>query len=333
MLTPDQGANMRRREFIGLAAGAAAWPWAARAQQAAMPVISLFNSGNQAANAKNLTTFRQGLKEAGFVEGQNVAIEFRWAENQFDRLADLATEVIARRPAVIVSNTLAALRLKAVTATIPIVFTTGSDPVRDGLVTSMRRPGGNMTGVVFIAGTLGAKRLELLRQFVPKATKIAMLVHPDTPETEAERKDVQAAAQAIGRQLDVLEVRSAGEVETAFAMLVSRQADALLIGSGTFMANHRGLLVALAARRAIPAMYATPEYVEDGGLMGYGANMPDAYHQAGFYTGRILKGEKPGDLPVVQSTKFRFVINLNAAKALGLEFHPQLLATADDVIE
>ena len=325
---------MKRRDFITLLGGAAAtWPVVARGQQASMPVISLFNSGNQATNAKNLTTFRQGLKETGFVEGQNVAIEFRWADNQFDRLADLATDVIARRPAVIVSNTLAALRLKAATTTIPIVFTTGSDPVRDGLVISMSRPGGNITGVVFITGTLGAKRLELLRQFVPKATKIAMLVYPGTPETEAERKDVQAAAQVMGRQVDFLEVRTTGDVETAFEMLTSRQANALLIGTGPFTTNYRGLLVALAARHAIPTMYSNREFVEVGGLMGYGASLPDAYHQAGLYTGRILKGEKPGDLPVVQSSKFEFVINLNAAKALGLEFHPQLLATADEVIE
>jgi putative ABC transport system substrate-binding protein len=298
-----------------------------------MPVISLLNSSIQAAQAKNLIAFRQGLKETGFVEGQNVAIEFRWGENQFDRLADLVTDAIARRPAVIVANTLAALRIKAATATIPIVFTTGSDPVRDGLVTSMSRPGSNITGVVFITGTLGAKRLELLHQLVPKATKIAMLVYPGTPETEAERKDVQAAAQKIGRQVDFLEVRTTGDVETAFATLASRQADALLIGTGPFTNNNRGLLVALAARHAMPAMYANRESVEVGGLMGYGASQQDAYRQAGLYTGRILKGEKPGDLPVVQSSKFEFVINLNVAKALGLEFHPQLLATADEVIE
>jgi putative ABC transport system substrate-binding protein len=324
---------MRRRQFIGLIGGAAMWPLAASAQQAAMPVIFVFNSGNQTTNAKNLTAFHQGLKEAGFVEGQNVTIEFRWGENQFDRLAELATEVVARRPAVIVSNTLTALRVKAVTATIPIVFTTGSDPVRDGLVTSMSRPGGNITGVVFITGTLGAKRLELLRQFVPKATKIAMLMYPGTPETEAERKDVQIAAQAIGRQVEVFEVRTPDDVEKTFARLAARQVDALLIGTGPWLTNNRGLIVALAARHALPAMYANRESVEIGGLMGYGASLQDAYHQAGLYTGRILKGEKPGDLPVVQSSKFQFVINLSASKALGLEFHPQLLATADEVIE
>jgi putative tryptophan/tyrosine transport system substrate-binding protein len=324
---------VRRREFIATLGGAATWPLAARAQQPAVPVISVFNSGIQAAQTKNLAALRQGLKEAGFVEGQNVAMEFRWGENRIGRLAELAAEVIARKPAVIVSNTLATLQLKAVTATVPIVFTTGSDPVRDGLVTSMSRPAGNITGVVFISATVGAKRLELLRQFVPKAARIAMLAYPGTTETDAERSEVQAAAQTIGRQVDVLEVRTIGDVEAAFATLASRRADALLVGAGAFTNNNRGLIVALAARHALPAMYTNREYVEAGGLMGYGASLSDAYHQAGLYTGRILKGEKPGDLPVVQSSKFQFVINLNAAKALGLEFHPQLLATADEVIE
>jgi putative ABC transport system substrate-binding protein len=298
-----------------------------------MPVIGLFNSGRPSAQVKNLAAFRQGLREGGFVEGQNVAIEFRWGENQFDRLAVLAAEVVARRPAVIVSNTLAALQAKAATATIPIVFTTGSDPVRDGLVTSLSRPGGNVTGVVFIAGTVGAKRLGLLRQLVPNATTIAMLVYPNTTETESERNDVQAAARAMGRQIDFLDVRSTGDIEAVFATLASRGTGALLVGTGPFLFNNRGLLVALAGRHAIPAMHSQREVVEAGGLMSYGASLPDAFHQAGLYAGRVLKGEKPGDLPVVQSSKFEFVINLNTAKALGLEFHPQLLATADEVIE
>jgi putative ABC transport system substrate-binding protein len=324
---------MRRREFIGLVGAAATWPLAARAQPQAMPVISLVNSGIEATQTKNVTAFRQGLKEAGFIEGQNVSIEFRWGENQFDRLPTLATDVISRQPAVIVANTLAALRLKAATATVPIVFTTGSDPVRDGLVASMSRPGGNVTGVVFITGSLGPKRLELLRQLVPKATKIAMLLYPGTPETEAERKDVQAAAQVIAQPIDFFETRTIGDIDTAFATLASRKSDALLIGSGPFLNNNRDRIVVLAARHALPAMYATHEPVEAGGLMSYGATLPDAYHQAGLYTGRILKGEKPGDLPVVQSSKLRFAINLRTAKALGLEFHPQLLALADEVIE
>ena len=328
---------MTRREFIAALAGGAAasafWPLAARAQQSAMPLISLFNSGIAATQTKNVTAFRQGLKEAGFVEGQNVAAEFHWGENQFDRLPALAAEVLARKPAVVVANILAALPMKAATATIPIVFTTGSDPVRDGLVNSLSRPGGNITGVVFITGALGTKRLELLRRFVPKATKIAMLLHPGTAETEAERTDVRAAAQVLGQPIDFLEVRTTGDIETAFTSLASRQVDGLLIGSGTFIANNRSLIVPLAARHKLPAMYATHEPVEIGGLMGYGASLPDAYHQAGRYTGRILKGENPGDLPVIQSSKFQFSINLRTAKALGLEFHPQLLATVDEVIE
>jgi putative ABC transport system substrate-binding protein len=324
---------VRRREFLGgLWGGAVILPLSVRAQQS-LPAVGFFNSGRAASQVKNLAAFRQGLKEASFVEGQNVAIEFRWGDNQFDRLAALAADVIARRPAVVVSNTLAALAAKAATTTIPIVFTTGSDPVRDGLVGSLSRPGGNVTGVVFIAGDLGAKRLEMLRQFVPKATKIAMLVYPGTPETEAERKDVQAAARTIRQPLNILDVRSPSEVEDAFKMLASRGTDALLVGTGPFTFNNRGLFVALASRHAIPTMYANRDAVEVGGLMGYGASLPVAFHQAGLYAGRILKSERPGDLPVIQSTKFEFVINLNTAKALGLEFHPQLLATADEVIE
>jgi putative ABC transport system substrate-binding protein len=325
---------MRRREFLGVLSGAAAaaGPFAARAQQS-MPVISFFNSGRPGAQVKNLAEFRQGLKETGFAEGQNVTIEFRWAENQFDRLPGLAAEAIARTPTVIVSNTLAALHAKALTTTVPIVFTTGSDPIRDGLVGSLSRPGGNVTGVIFISGTVGAKRLELLRQLVAKATTIAMLVYPNTSETESERKDIQAAAQALGRQVDFFDVSSNGDVEAAFVTLASRGTGALLIGAGPFAFNNRGLVVALAARHSIPTMYANRESVEVGGLMSYGASLPDAFHQAGIYAGRILKGEKPGDLPVIQSSKFELVINLNTAKVLGLEFHPQLLATADEVIE
>jgi putative tryptophan/tyrosine transport system substrate-binding protein len=225
---------MRRREFLGALGGAAAWPVVVRAQQPAMPVISYFNSGLPAAQVDNLSAFRQGLKDVGFVEGQSVSIEFRWAENQFDRLPALAADVVQRRPAVIVANTLSALRAKAATTAIPIVFTTGSDPVRDGLVTSLGRPGGNVTGVVFITGVLGGKRLELLRQFVPKATTIGMIVFPNTSETEAERTDLQAAAAAIGRQLIVLDIKSDGNIEAAFASLVARGVGALYVGTGPF---------------------------------------------------------------------------------------------------
>jgi putative tryptophan/tyrosine transport system substrate-binding protein len=326
--------DMRRREFIALLGGAAvAWPLAARAQQAAMPVIGVINSGTSAANAKNVTALRQALKEAGFVDRESVVIEFRWAENQFDRLPGLVSDLIGLPVAVIVGNTLSALRAKAATTRIPIVFTTGSDPVRDGLVTSLSRPGGNVTGVVFITGALGSKRLDLLRQFVPKAATIGAFVNPNIPETEAERRDVIAAAEAIGQQLVVLDVSSDGEFETAFATLVGRGVGALYVGTGTFFFNSRDRIVALAARHAIPAIYAQREAVVAGGLMSYGSSIADAYRQAGVYVGQILKGAKPADLPVVQNSKFEFVINLKTAKRLGLEFHPQLLATADEVIE
>ena len=332
-LSLASGAAMRRREFIALVGGAAvALPRVVRAQQP-IPVIVFFNSGTPSAQVKNLAAFRNGLKGAGLVEGQNVAIEFVWAENRFDGLETLAAEVIARRPSVIVSNTLAAIRAKSSTTTIPIVFTTGSDPVRDGLVTSLNRPGGNVTGVVFISGTVGSKRLELLRQLVPKAGTIAMLVNPGTSETDAERADVQAAAQAVGQQIRIVEIRNTAEIETAVAAAVAAGAGALLIGTGTFWFNNRVPIIELAARHAVPAMYSTREPVEAGGLMSYGASISDAFHQAGLYTGRILKGEKPGDLPVIQSVKFDFIINLKTAKTLGLQFHPQLLATADEVIE
>jgi ABC-type uncharacterized transport system substrate-binding protein len=324
--------TMRRRDFIAAFGGAAALPFTAHAQQS-MPVIGYFNSGLPAAQVDNVAAFRKGLKDAGFVEGQNVAIEFRWGENQFDRLPAMAAEVVARQPAVIVSNTLAALRAKAATTTIPIVFTTGSDPVRDGLVTTLSRPGGNVTGVVFITGTLGGKRLELLRQLVPKATTIAMLVYPSTDETEAERRDVLAAARAIGQRLIIVEVNSNRDIETAIAAFVQRGADALYIGTGPFTFNNREHIVALAARHAIPTMYSTRDYATAGGLMSYGASITDAFRQAGLYAGRVLKGEKPADLPVMQSSKFELVINLKTAKTLCLEFHPQLLATADEVIE
>jgi ABC-type uncharacterized transport system substrate-binding protein len=323
---------VRRREVITLLGGAAAWPVAARAQQA-LPVIGVINSGTSAANAKNVAALRQALKEAGLVDRENVVIEFRWAENQFDRLPGLVSDLIGLPVAVIVGNTLSALRAKAATTRIPIVFTTGSDPVRDGLVTSLSRPGGNVTGVVFISGVLGSKRLDLLRQFVPKAATIGVFVHPNTPETEAERRDVIAAAEAIGQQLVVLDVSSDNELETAFTVLVARGVGALYVGTGTFLFNILDRIVALAARHAIPAIYAQREAVVAGGLMSYGSSIADAYRQAGVYVGHILKGAKAADLPVVQNSKFEFVINLQTAKSLGLEFHPQLFATADEVIE
>ena len=322
---------MRRREFIALVGGAAvALPLVVRAQQQ-IPLLVFFNSGTPSSYVKNLAAFRNGLRDAGLVEGQNVTIEFVWAENRFDGLEALAAEVVARRPSVIVGNTLAAIRARSATTTIPIVFTTGSDPVRDGLVTSLNRPGGNVTGVVFISGTVGGKRLELLRQFVPKAGTIVMLVNPGTSETDAERAEVQAAAQATGQQIRIVEIRNTAEIEKAVAAAAG--AGALLIGTGSFLFNNRMPIIESAARHAIPAMYSSRENVEAGGLMSYGASISDALQQAGRYAGRIIKGEKPGDLPVVQSVKFDFMINLKTAKTLGLQFHPQLLATADEVIE
>jgi putative ABC transport system substrate-binding protein len=273
------------------------------------------------------------LKDAGFVEGQNVAVEYRSGENDRDRLSALVNDFIRRPVAVIVGNSIAALAAKAATATVPIVFAFGGDPVRDGLVASLNRPGSNVTGVVFISGVLGAKRLELLHQLVPKATIIGMLVNPNTAETEAERSDVQAAAQALGLQLIILDVSSDRDIETALAMFVQRGVGALLAGTGAFMYSNRERLVALAARHALPTGYSQRESVTAGGLMSYSASISEAYRQVGIYTGRILKGEKAADLPVIRSTKFEFVLNLKTAKTLGLDITPALLALADEVIE
>jgi putative ABC transport system substrate-binding protein len=324
-----------RRQFITLVGGAAAaWPLVARAQQRAMPVIGFLHSTLTRPNAAHrLAAFGQGLKEAGFIEGQNVVIEYRSAEDQFDRLPLLVADLLRRQVALIVGNTPSALAAKAATTTVPIVFATGGDPVRDGLVASLNRPGGNITGISFISVELGAKQLGLLRELRPGAARIAVLVDPKWPLTERLVSELRAAALAIGQQLIVLHVSSDREIETAFTTLVQRGADALHSGIGAFMESQRERIVALAARHGIPAIYSWREAVAAGGLMSYAPSILDAYRQAGIYAGRILKGEKPGDLPVMLPTKFEFVINLKTAKALGFEVPDRLLIAADEVIE
>jgi putative ABC transport system substrate-binding protein len=322
---------MRRREFMTLLTGAAAWPLAARAQQPAMPVVGFLRSGTLDVPDR-VTAFRQGLKEAGFVEGQNVAIEYCADEGQPDRLPLLVADLLRRPVALIVGNTPAALAAKAATTTVPIVFAIGSDPVRVGLVASLNRPGGNLTGVSWFSQEVAAKQLGLLRQLRPGAARIAMLADPKFPTIERVVSEVRAAASAHGQRIDVLYAGSDREIETAFTTLVQHGADALLAGFGVLLPQ-RERIVALAARHRIPAMYISRDYVVAGGLMSYAGSSADAYRQVGIYAGRILKGEKPGDLPVLLPTKFELVINVKTAKALGLEIPDKLLALADEVIE
>jgi putative tryptophan/tyrosine transport system substrate-binding protein len=326
--------DLRRRQFITLLGGAAAaWPLAARAQQSAVPVVGFLRSGTLTDVLYRVTAFRQGLKEAGFVEGQNVTIESRSDEGQTDRLPLLGADLLRRQVALIVGNTPAALAAKAATTTVPIVFVTGLDPVRVGLVASLNRPGGNVTGVSFFSAELGAKQLGLLRELRPGAARIAVLADPKFPGTERIVSEVRAAASAMGQQIEILHVSTDREIETAFTTLVQRGAGALLVGGGAFLLSHRERIAVLAARHRIPAIYVQRDYVEAGGLMSYAPSIPDTYRQAGIYAGRILKGEKPGDLPVMLPTKFELVINVKTAKALGLEIPDRLLALADEVIE
>jgi putative ABC transport system substrate-binding protein len=326
--------DLNRRGFITLLGGAAAaWPLAARAQPQAVPVIGFLRSTSLAASTPMIMGFRQGLTAAGFSEGQNVRIEYRFADNQPKRLPGLVAELIRLPVDVIVANVNAALEAKAVTTTVPIVFATGSDPVVDGLVASLNRPGGNVTGVSFVSGLLGAKRFDMLRQLVPTAATIAMLVETETLEARIERRDVELAAQALGQQLIIAPFRSEGELDSAFRSILGSGTKALLVGTGPLVTSNLERIVALAAAHAIPAIYSLREFVVAGGLMSYGASIAEAYRQTGIYAGRVLKGERPADLPVMQSTKFDLVINLKAAKALGLAVPPTLLASADEVIE
>ena len=326
---------IRRREFITMLGNATAWPLAARAQQPAMPVIGYLDPRSPHTIADQLRAFRQGLKDSGYVEGENVAIEYRWAENQMDRLPALAAELV-RRPAAVIAatNTSSALAAKAATTTIPIVFIVAEDPVRLGLVASLARPGGNLTGINWFGGELAAKRLELLRQMMPAATRVAVLVNPAFATlTEITLRDVEAAARAMGLQIQVLNADTSREIDAAFEIIGREQPDALIVGPGPFFNSRRVQMAQLAARYAVPAIHTTRLEAEAGGLMSYGPSLTDAYRQAGAYTGRILKGAKPEDLPVVQSSKFELVINAQTARMLRLTVPATLLAIADEVIE
>jgi ABC-type uncharacterized transport system substrate-binding protein len=331
---------MRRREFVTLLAGAAAlpsllWPLAARAQQPAMPVIGFLGSPSASEWVRFVAAFQQGLKETGYVEGQNVAVEYRWADGRYDRLPGLAVELVRQQVAVIFAAGTAApaLAAKTATATIPIVFANGIDSVQFGLVASLNRPGGNITGVSFLTGDLGEKRLGLVRELLPHVAVGAVLVNPNNPNAESNVRDAGEAARLLALRFHVLSASTVQDIDTAFASLVQRQIGVLLVSPDAFFLGQRHQFAELAARYAVPTMYNTREYVAAGGLMSYGTSIADAYRRAGVYTGKILKGAKPADLPVEQSTRFEFVINLKTAKALGLIVPPTLLALADEVIE
>ena len=326
---------MRRREFITLLPGAAAaWPLAARAQQPAMPVIGYLSAGASAPTASVMAIFRQVLAEAGYVEGRNVAIEYRFAEGNYDRLPALAAELVRRQVAVIVAvPTPAAVAAKAATASIPIVFLGAEDPVKVGLVANLARPGGHVTGASLLFAELGPKQLGLLRELVPTAARIGLLINPSNMNADDVTKDVTAAGAAMGLQIEVVQASNILEIDAAFASLVRKRADALVAGTDSFFFNRRLQLATLATRHAIPAVYNAREYAEAGGLMTYGTSLIEAFRQVGIYTGRILQGVKPADLPVVQSSKFEFVINLKTARELGIEVPLGLSAGADEIIE
>jgi len=325
--------SIKRREFITLLGGAAAWPLAARAQQSAPPVIGFLSSRSADDSARVVAAFRQGLAETGYVEDRNVVIEFRWAEGQLDRLPALASELVHRPVAVIAALGESGYAAKAATTTIPIVLGSGGDPVELGLVTSLNRPGGNVTGATFLTAQLGAKRLGLLRDLVPGADVVALLINPNTAVGRVQTRDVQQAARTLGQNLIVLSGGSDESIEASFVTLSQKRVAALLIGGDPFFDTRRDRLIALALQYRVPAIYQFREYALAGGLMSYGASITDMYHQVGLYVGRVLKGEKPADLPVMQVSKFETVINLKTAKALGIKISDNLLSLADEVIE
>jgi putative ABC transport system substrate-binding protein len=328
--------RLKRREFITLLGGAAvAWPLAARAQQPAFPMIGFLSGASPGPFAHLVTAFRQGLQETGYIEGQNVTIEYRWAEGQYDRLPSLAADLVRRPVAVIVATggSRAARAAKAATATIPIVFSSGADPVKVGLVASLSRPGGNMTGVHLFIGALDPKKLGLLREVAPQATLLGALLNPNVDDFQIRLADVQQAARTVGQQIHILYASTEGELDTAFAALNQIGAGALVVSGDAFFNSRRDQIVALAARYAIPAIYEGREYAVAGGLMSYGTSLIEGYHQVGVYTARILRGAKPADLPVFQLTKFQFVLNLKTAKALGVKISDNLLSLANEVIE
>jgi len=325
---------MRRREFIAFLGGAAAWPLTTRAQQPAMPVIGLLIGGSPESFAPNLDALRQGLQEAGFVEGRNAAIEARWAGGQFDRLPGFAADLVGRRAAVIVTQTLpAGLAAKAATERIPVVFVIGDDPVEVGLVHTLNRPGGNITGLSNFMNLISGKRLELLSETVPNANAVALLVNPKNPNAEPDILTLRAAAQALGRRIEVLKASSETDLETAFAAIMEQRLGALFVNIDSFFGERADQLVALAAHHHVPASYPLRQFVAAGGLMSYDANYADAWRRAGIYAGRILKGDKPANLPVLQPTRFDLAINLKTARALGIDIPPKVLALANEVIE
>jgi putative tryptophan/tyrosine transport system substrate-binding protein len=326
---------MKRREFITLLSGAATWPIAARAQQPAMPVIGFLNTQSPGSIPHWTAAFHQGLKETGFVEDQNVAVEYRWAQGQYDRLPELAADLVRRQVAVVAATggEPSPQVAKAATQTIPIVFTANGDPLRDGLVASLNRPGGNATGITIFGGAAVAKRLQLMHDLMPNAATIAYLMNPNNPNAEIEMSAAQVAARALGQEMRVLSASNEGEFDAAFAAVVQQRASALVVASDALFFWQRDQLVSLAARHGMPAIYYLREFAHAGGLMAYGNSLPDAYRLAGVYVGRILKGEKPADLPVIQSTKFEFVINLKTANALGLTIPNSMQLLADEVIE